>query len=74
MTLMSRQPNHSVLWLFENVVHMNKETKETISRFLEVSIARVLDDKISESLLELFFCLLVLHASPDSLGLDNWGT
>ncbi|XP_067936332.1 DNA (cytosine-5)-methyltransferase 3C-like [Watersipora subatra] len=35
MTLMSRQPNHSVLWLFENVVHMNKETKEAISRFLE---------------------------------------
>ena len=21
-----------------------------------------------------FFCLLVLHATPDSLGLDNWGT
>lgn len=37
MTLMSLQPDHSVLWLFENVVHMNKETKETISRFLEVS-------------------------------------
>jgi len=37
MTLMSIQPGHSVFWLFENVVHMNKETKATISRFLEVS-------------------------------------
>ncbi|KAF6027831.1 hypothetical protein EB796_013863 [Bugula neritina] len=35
MTLMSIQPGHSVFWLFENVVHMNKETKATISRFLE---------------------------------------
>ena len=35
MTLMGRQED-PVLWLFENVVHMNKETKETICRFLEV--------------------------------------
>ena len=23
---------------------------------------------------KVFFCLFALHATPDSLGLDNWGT
>lgn len=36
MTLMGRQED-PVLWLFENVVHMNKETRHTICRFLEVA-------------------------------------